>query len=93
MWSLSANGSVLGRPSLVIAFAVMFSSFVVPNGAPDHSAGNAMTTCVVAGGSADNSSFNATSCLCGVGHGCHGKSQNGANAKDSHFDTLFLFCG
>jgi hypothetical protein len=65
---------MFSRLFCVVAFTVMLSSFVAANGASNRSAGGAMMTCVVAGGSADNSSLETALGARGAGHGCHGKS-------------------
>jgi hypothetical protein len=68
-----ANGSVFARPLVPIAFAVVFLGFVVANGTPERRTGETVMTCVVAGGSADNSSLKAASRICGVSHRCQEK--------------------
>jgi hypothetical protein len=51
----------------------MFSRFMSSNGAPDDRTYNAMMTCEMAGGSANNSSLKTASGTCGAGHGDHEK--------------------
>jgi hypothetical protein len=56
-----------------ITLVVLFSSFVVANGAPEHGAGEAVMTCVVAGGTSDNSSLEAAPRIRGASHRHYGK--------------------
>jgi hypothetical protein len=60
-------------PPVSIAFIVVFLSFVVADGTPEHRAGEAVMTCVVAGGTADNSSLEAASRIRGAGYRQYGK--------------------
>jgi hypothetical protein len=62
----------------------MFSSLVAADRAADGRTYNTMTTCVVAGGSANNCSLKTASGICGVGHGDHGKDYNGGNTNAFH---------
>jgi hypothetical protein len=63
---------VLVRPRISIAVRVMLSSFVVANGASDHSAENAVMPGIVAGDSADEGSFDAASSIRRAWHGNRG---------------------
>jgi hypothetical protein len=60
--------SVFSRLLVPITLIVVFLSFVVANDAPERRAGEAVMTCVVPGGTADNSSLEAASRICGARH-------------------------
>jgi hypothetical protein len=63
----------------LIAFTVVFSGFVVANGASDRRAGEAVMMGVVTSYSADKGSLDTPPRICRGGHGGQGKGQNGAN--------------
>jgi len=71
------------------AFVVVFSRLMSSNRAPNRRAYNAMMTRVVAGDSAHDGSLETAFGVRGVGHGDHGKRQNGGNIKDFHWDSPF----
>jgi hypothetical protein len=78
---------VLVLPPISIAVHVMLSGFVMADGASDHSAENAVMTGIVAGDSADESSFNAASSIRWAWHGNRGNGQRETHVKRSHDDT------
>jgi hypothetical protein len=63
---------------------VVFLSFVVANGAPERRTGEAVMTCEVAGGTADNSSLEAASRIRGASYCYYGKGQSGTKTKTLH---------
>jgi hypothetical protein len=76
--------SIFPRLLVPIALIVVFLRFVVANGAPERGTGETVMTCVVAGGTPDNSSFEAASRIRGAGYRYCGKGQSDKKTKSLH---------